>query len=66
MKRAWFKCENCSDEIAVPLLNAKVQEPEVCRVCFSKETMQIMHNFSSFTDKQYIKIQELPELVTEG
>lgn len=28
--------------------------------------MQIIHNFCSFTDKQYIKIQELPELVTEG
>lgn len=25
-----------------------------------------MHNHCSFTDKQYIKFQELPELVTEG
>jgi DNA replicative helicase MCM subunit Mcm2 (Cdc46/Mcm family) len=28
--------------------------------------MQIMHNHSTFTDKQYVKFQELPELVTEG
>ena len=28
--------------------------------------MQIVHNMCQFTDKQYIKLQELPELVAEG
>lgn len=48
------------------MMNARVQEPENCRVCLKKSTMQIMHNFCNFTDKQYVKLQELPELVTEG
>ena len=28
--------------------------------------MQIVHNMCEFTDKQYIKLQELPELISEG
>ena len=28
--------------------------------------MQIIHNLCTFTDKQYVKVQELPELVAEG
>lgn len=28
--------------------------------------MEIQHNLCSFTDKQYIKFQELPEFVIEG
>ena len=35
-------------------------------MCQKKSTMQIIHNMCTFTDKQYIKIQELPELVVEG
>ena len=48
------------------MVNARVQEPDVCRVCQQKATMQILHNMCQFTDKQYIKLQELPELVAEG
>jgi DNA replication licensing factor MCM4 len=60
MKRAWFRCERCGDEVGVDLDNARVQEPQSCRVCRQTQTMQIIHNFCSFTDKQYIKFQELP------
>jgi DNA replication licensing factor MCM4 len=66
MKRALFRCENCGDELGVDMVNARVQEPEKCRVCNRRDSLQILHNLCSFTDKQYLKLQELPELVTEG
>ena len=31
-----------------------------------KDTLEIIHNACSFTDKQFIKFQELPEMVPEG
>ena len=31
-----------------------------------RDTFEIHHNLSAFTDKQYVKFQELPELVMEG
>jgi DNA replicative helicase MCM subunit Mcm2 (Cdc46/Mcm family) len=43
-----------------------VKEPDLCDVCRSRECFEIQHNFSRFTDKQYVKFQELPELVMEG
>ena len=57
MKRAHFQCCNCGDEVFVDMVNARVQEPDVCRVCQQKATMQILHNMCQFTDKQYIKLQ---------
>lgn len=31
-----------------------------------KQSYQLIHNHCNFTDKQYIKVQELPENVIEG
>ena len=46
--------------------NAKVQEPSQCPHCLQKNTLELIHNYSQFTDKQYVKFQELPEYVPEG
>jgi DNA replication licensing factor MCM4 len=66
MKSAVFSCAVCRTHVEVHLENARVQEPGSCPQCHSKDCFEIMHNHCSFTDKQYIKFQELPELVAEG
>ena len=57
MKRALFRCDHCGDEVGLDMVNARVQEPEICRICNKTNTMLIQHNLCSFTDKQYIKLQ---------
>ena len=66
MKSAYFTCINCSHVRFIDLENAKVKEPDHCDVCKFNNSFEIQHNLSRFTDKQYIKFQELPELVMEG
>jgi DNA replication licensing factor MCM4 len=52
--------------VEIELENARVMEPKSCKKCYSKNSMEIEHNLCTFTDKQYVKFQELPEFVTEG
>ena len=66
MKRAHFACCQCAHTVIVDLENARVKEPEKCQSCHQLKTFELMHNYCQFTDKQYIKIQELPELVSDG
>jgi DNA replication licensing factor MCM4 len=66
MKSACFTCSRCTHTLKIDLENARVKEPEICDVCRTRDTFELQHNFSEFTDKQYIKFQELPELVMEG
>lgn len=66
MKQAVFRCTNCQNEMTVALENAKVEEPKDCGKCRAKNTMDIQHNLCIFTDKQYVKFQEMPERVPEG
>lgn len=66
MKTAYFTCSFCGHSVEVELENARVAEPRNCVSCKQRECMEIQHNLCAFTDKQYIKFQELPEFVTEG
>jgi DNA replication licensing factor MCM4 len=66
MKTAYFTCAHCGHSVELELENARVTEPRSCVRCRSRECMDIHHNLCTFTDKQYIKFQELPEYVTEG
>ncbi|KAL4499205.1 hypothetical protein ABPG72_006791 [Tetrahymena utriculariae] len=66
MKVAVFKCTRCNHLVYSPLERAHVDEPNDCENCHTKNSFMIQHNLSHFTDKQYIKIQELPEKVQEG
>lgn len=43
-----------------------MQEPTDCSNCRLKHTLEIVHNLCSFTDKQFVKFQELPDNVPEG
>lgn len=66
MKLAFFRCTHCRSDLTVTLDNAKVQEPTECPTCHIKHSFELIHNQCQFTDKQYIKFQELPEYVGEG
>ncbi len=66
MKSAVFQCIRCKAEVPINLIDAKVQEPKACSNCKLKDTFQIVHKYCHFTDKQYVKLQELPEYVPEG
>ena len=66
MKMAFFRCTNCRSDLTVALDNAKVQEPTECPICRIKNAFEIIHNLCQFTDKQYVKFQELPEYVPDG
>lgn len=60
MKTAVFTCLRCKAEVSIDLIDAKVQEPKTCSNCKLKDTFEIVHKYCHFTDKQYVKLQELP------
>lgn len=68
MKVAFFKCNACDHTIAVEIDRGVISEPTKCprQVCGQVNSMAIVHNRSSFADKQVIKLQETPDLVPDG
>lgn len=68
MKVAFFKCNVCDHTIAVEIDRGVISEPTKCprQVCGQVNSMAIVHNRSSFADKQVIKLQETPDLVPDG
>ncbi|KKY23582.1 putative dna replication licensing factor [Phaeomoniella chlamydospora] len=68
MKDAFFKCTVCEHTVKVDIDRGKIAEPTICprRACASKESMRIVHNRSTFADKQIIKLQETPDNVPDG
>lgn len=68
MKVAFFKCNACDHTIAVEIDRGVISEPTKCprQVCQQKNSMSLIHNRSSFADKQVIKLQETPDLVPDG
>ncbi|EGV65636.1 MCM DNA helicase complex subunit [Yamadazyma tenuis] len=68
MKVAFFKCNACDHTIAVEIDRGVISEPSKCprEVCGQSNSMSIIHNRSSFADKQVIKLQETPDLVPDG
>ncbi|KAK0670396.1 putative DNA replication licensing factor [Cercophora samala] len=68
MKDAFFKCSVCGHSVTVELDRGKIREPTECprNRCKSKNSMQIIHNRCTFTDKQVIKLQETPDDTPPG
>ncbi|KAI9824903.1 MAG: hypothetical protein M1832_001508 [Thelocarpon impressellum] len=68
MKEAFFRCQVCHHTVKVDIDRGKIAEPVECprQVCKSQNSMQIVHNRSSFSDKQVIKLQETPDNVPDG
>jgi len=68
MLAAVFRCttEDCKNEVSVPLSHWAIEEPTRCELCGATHSFQVVHNDSSFADKQLLKLQEPPELVPDG
>ncbi|KAG7700397.1 hypothetical protein KL930_001085 [Ogataea haglerorum] len=68
MKIAFFKCNVCDHTVVVENDRGVIQEPTKCprQICSSQNSMQLVHNRSSFADKQAIKLQETPDNVPDG
>lgn len=68
MKVAFFKCNACGHTVAVEIDRGIISEPTRCprQVCRQTNSMMLVHNRSSFADKQVIKLQETPDLVPDG
>jgi len=68
MLSAVFRCtvEDCKHEVPVSLSHWAIEEPTRCESCGGSHTFQIVHNDSTFADRQMLKLQEPPELVPDG
>ncbi|KAI3402986.2 mcm4 [Candida oxycetoniae] len=68
MKVAFFKCNACGHTVGVEIDRGVISEPSKCprEVCGQTNSMVLIHNRSSFADKQVIKLQETPDLVPDG
>ncbi|CDK27050.1 unnamed protein product [Kuraishia capsulata CBS 1993] len=68
MKIAFFRCSVCEHTLVVENDRGVIQEPTQCPrlACQQKNCMQIVHNRSSFADRQVIKLQETPDNIPDG
>lgn len=66
MKEACFMCHKCHQTTSIYVVTGKIYEPDTCQNCKSRQTFQLIHNASLFSDKQHVKVQETPESVPEG
>ncbi|KAF7699474.1 DNA replication licensing factor MCM4 [Cucumispora dikerogammari] len=65
INKAYFKCCVCDHHELVECVKNVINEPVEC-LCGAKFSYQIENNKSLFSDKQIIKLQELPELIPAG
>lgn len=68
MKTAFFKCNVCDHTVVVENDRGVIQEPRKCPTqnCGSTNSMQLIHNRSTFANKQIVKLQETPDIVPDG
>ena len=66
MNEAHFRCVNCKKTEAIANEGGRIQEPNDCSSCKTKNSFEIIHNLCFFSDRQYIKLQETPEIVPDG
>jgi DNA replication licensing factor MCM4 len=68
MKEAFFRCNVCSFGVQVDIDRGRIAEPTSCPRggCNSKNSMQLIHNRCSFSDKQVVKLQETPDSIPDG
>lgn len=68
LQEAFFRCCMCAQEARVQILRGRVEEPNKCpnQHCQSVYSMKVIHNRSTYVDKQLVKIQETPETIPDG
>ena len=62
MKKAFFRCSVCDHTTEVDNDRGRIAEPTVCanNNCKSSNTMMLIHNRCTFSDKQVCRLQEIP------
>lgn len=60
VRRAIYFCVKCTRRIAVDSIRNVINEPTVCE-CGGKHCFELRHNEGEYTNKQIIKVQELPD-----
>ncbi|KAJ2071943.1 MCM DNA helicase complex subunit [Coemansia sp. S155-1] len=68
MERAFFRCLHCDWTTTVGIDRGVISEPTQCgnTSCLQKECIELVHNRSSFADKQLSRLQETPEVIPDG
>ncbi|KAL0066863.1 MCM DNA helicase complex subunit [Marasmius tenuissimus] len=68
MQQAFFRCLACSHTMQVDIERGKIKEPARCPrdVCSTVGSMSLIHNRSTYSDRQVIRLQETPDSVPDG
>jgi DNA replication licensing factor MCM4 len=66
MREAFFQCHICRSTLMVEIERGRIAEPTLCRSCQTNHSFQLIHNRSLFSDKQMVKLQEVPEDMPAG
>ncbi|KAI8321930.1 MCM-domain-containing protein [Martensiomyces pterosporus] len=68
MERAFFRCLQCDWTTTVGIDRGVINEPTQCgnSGCLQKDTIELVHNRSTFADKQLSRLQETPEVIPDG
>ncbi|KAJ2464352.1 MCM DNA helicase complex subunit, partial [Coemansia sp. RSA 2322] len=68
MERGFFRCLHCDWTTTVGMDRGTIAAPTQCgnTACLQKEGVELVHNRSSFGDKQLSRLQETPEVIPDG
>ncbi|KAJ2889770.1 MCM DNA helicase complex subunit, partial [Coemansia aciculifera] len=68
MERGFFRCLHCDWTTTVGIDRGVINEPQQCgnSACLQKECVELVHNRSTFADKQLSRLQETPEVIPDG
>ncbi|KAL7066894.1 putative cell division control protein 54 [Cryptosporidium serpentis] len=76
MQKATFRCTSnydvngtsttCQHREYRLLVGGEIDEPIICPVCNNKYSFELLHNSCQFSNKQILKIQELPDMIPPG
>ncbi|KAJ1678150.1 MCM DNA helicase complex subunit, partial [Spiromyces aspiralis] len=68
MQVAFFRCTSCEWTVTAGIERGVITEPTKCGNpnCLMRESMELVHNRSVFTDKQICKLQETPDVIPDG
>ncbi|KAG9299066.1 hypothetical protein G9A89_020379 [Geosiphon pyriformis] len=68
MRTAFFRCYICGYQISRDVTRGKLDEPTRCLNlrCNSVNTMELIHNRCTFSDRQVCRLQETPDAIPDG
>lgn len=66
MKMPCFRCTACGNKVSETIERGRIREPAQCGKCSNRHAFELVHNLCLFTDKQFIKLQEIQDRVPEG